>query len=283
MALVATACEHESDELTVEANVSGVGPATIDLHFVRAAGIAEAPVVDLSDGQTSVEYPTLKEQQETRLWISGLPSSGCSVAWEEDRFGRRGTVSGRFYRSSSSSRDEDNYIRTITLTVDCTDASTRDVVEAQEADGAEEMREPAEDTAAEPEPVPEAEPEPVPDPSGVWAMLVDPDKSGDCGDEPEYPETITISVVEKGALQHQIEVVGIDGSVEDPWTGTFSIETGVLTFDGEKKDGLGSTTAAFQLTYDAAAGTLTGGEEWSYTGPDGVCPDGTSTVSATRA
>jgi len=132
---------------------------------------------------------------------------------------------------------------------------------------------------SEPEPANGTAVDPSPDPlsvvtiSGAWRMNVAVTEfSGVCGEEAPYVEHITIT--QTGS---SLTVSGIAGSIGD-YSGTFDGQRAV--FAGTKLDDGGATTATFSLDYDAATNTMSGSEDWSWSGSSGTCPTGGSWVSA---
>ena len=115
--------------------------------------------------------------------------------------------------------------------------------------------------------------------AGEWMLTVDVTQaSGACAGEAEtepYVRTVSISFVED-----RIEVVGL-GDGDEPWIGLF--EDGVLTFEGDRSEGGGVTTARFELVEDEQGGGLIGSEIWSWTDGTLVCEGGVSEVRADDA
>jgi hypothetical protein len=137
-------------------------------------------------------------------------------------------------------------------------------------------------TPATPAPVPPAPTSTSPagpNLSGNWTLRVDVTRaSGACADEEDDPVyTETVSIAQSGTT---ITVTGIDGAT-GPWQG--SIQGNQVTFSGTKRDGSGNTSAVFNLTYNPATGGMTGTEAWTWTGNSGTCPNGASSVVATRS
>ena len=109
-------------------------------------------------------------------------------------------------------------------------------------------------------------------------MTVDPLPIGICSsasDTAAYLENITVTIVGS-----QIQVVGVNGSQVDPWTGL--LDGNDITFSGSKVDGVGITTATFMLTYDPAMERLDGSESWDWVSGSGSCIGGTSIVTSIR-
>ena len=114
--------------------------------------------------------------------------------------------------------------------------------------------------------------------AGRWLIVVDVTEADrPCASEvaePPYERTITVTVDGDTA-----EVVGL-GDGDEPWKGTASGDR--LVFAGDRAEDDGTTTASFELDYDAATGELAGIEVWGWSGQGLSCPNGRSVVTASR-
>jgi Divergent InlB B-repeat domain len=125
-------------------------------------------------------------------------------------------------------------------------------------------------------------PPPLPNFWGQWTLKIDPGPSGDCVDDPEYTEDITISLGLAMSGGTQLDVTGIGGADPPTWPGVYWSDRLEIEFFGSKTEGAGTTTATFILTHDRETDTLDGTEEWVWNGSRGTCPDGLSTVTGSR-
>jgi len=123
----------------------------------------------------------------------------------------------------------------------------------------------------------ESEQRSVLDVSGIWVLTVDVTvANGLCaGEENEPPYTTTITIIQDGEFLS----VEVEDSTET-WQG--ALLGHAVGFEGTKEEDDGTTTAGFALIVNEDATRMEGVELWSWKGEFGDCPDGESTVTATR-
>ena len=111
----------------------------------------------------------------------------------------------------------------------------------------------------------------VTDIRGEWSLTISNVQST-CGAEPAY--TVVIVITQDGT---QLLVGGI-GDPGEQWLGT--IDGNSVRFGGDRAEGLGVTTATFDLLLETTTDpwTMAGTEVWTHTN----CQNGSSSVRATR-
>ena len=112
---------------------------------------------------------------------------------------------------------------------------------------------------------------------GVWEFIVDvTETNGACaGEENEDPGIDNVTIRRVG--DNSYTVTGLGTTAEDEWTGRWDGDD--FIFNGEREEDGGITVARFVIGFDDS-GALTGAEDWTWSGSEGTCPDGKSTVEA---
>lgn len=115
-----------------------------------------------------------------------------------------------------------------------------------------------------------------PDIEGIWEFVVNVTAaSGVCeGEEDEAPGTgnVTIRRLDDGSY----EVSGLGSTPGSAWNGWW--EDDDFVFQGERDEDGGVTAAKFRMHFED--GVFAGEEDWSWSDPNGDCPNGKSEVDA---
>lgn len=125
------------------------------------------------------------------------------------------------------------------------------------------------------------DPSPI-DISGLWTINVTiVEETGMCAGNNEPPWTAVISVDMTG---NQVIASGDwhSNAETGPHDFTGTIQGSVVTWSGSYPEGIGVLTATYTLDVINNGNGMTGNERWTWTGPDGSCPNSRSTVIATR-
>ena len=132
---------------------------------------------------------------------------------------------------------------------------------------------------AAPTPAQTATPAPtVLDLSGNWTItVVNTITTGACSGESGSGFVHDATIDQTGST---FTISGFGTTSSDLWQGNLNGTT--VTFSGDRSEDGGTTTATFTLEVDPAAFTVTGREDWNWTGPDGSCPGSASDVTGTK-
>ena len=114
--------------------------------------------------------------------------------------------------------------------------------------------------------------------NGAWDfILVVTAENGVCSGESDVPQQRQVTIEQDGP---RIKVSGFGGA-DDAWLGV-SVGS-VHIFGGIRPEDGGITTSTIVMLLDDDGDSIRGQERWSWTGPEGECPDGESAINGTRA